>query len=270
MPHPYDNKTKARIIGMHEAGVSLHKISGLTGIPKRSIQDIITQYNYCGTVQNLPSPGRKLILNECDIQQLNRVTQTQRCASLNKITNSITKEVSSQMVQRVLHEEGIFSRIAVVKPHLPPHHFSKHLAFARSHINWSVEVWKKVIGTDKRSFELAKTPTPTQGEQYSFDFQVAQHHSGHKPIMVWAGFCDIKQSPLVIMGPNAFQTQGFIDNVYSIRLLPFYNYLQQQQQVPQGQAFTHCEDNAPVHTSLLYCQWKDSQGIIKFTQFKSH
>ncbi|MBW0489258.1 hypothetical protein O181_028973 [Austropuccinia psidii MF-1] len=82
--------------------------------------------------------------------------------------------------------------------------------------------------------------------------------------MVWAGFCNIKQSPLVIMGPNACQTQGLINNVYSIGLLPFYNYLQQQQQVPQRQAFTLCEDNAPVHTSLLSCQWKDSQGIFKF------
>ncbi|MBW0516771.1 hypothetical protein O181_056486 [Austropuccinia psidii MF-1] len=82
--------------------------------------------------------------------------------------------------------------------------------------------------------------------------------------MVWAGFCNIKQSPLIIMGPNTHQTQGFIHNVYSIGLLPFYNYLQQQQQVPQCQAFMLCEDNALVHTSLLSCQWKDSQGIVKF------
>ncbi|MBW0464655.1 hypothetical protein O181_004370 [Austropuccinia psidii MF-1] len=82
--------------------------------------------------------------------------------------------------------------------------------------------------------------------------------------MVWAGFCNIEQSPLVIMGPNAHQTQGLIDNVYSIGLLPFYNYLQQQKQVPQRQAFTLCEDNALVHTSLVSPKWKESQGIIKF------
>ncbi|MBW0582183.1 hypothetical protein O181_121898 [Austropuccinia psidii MF-1] len=82
--------------------------------------------------------------------------------------------------------------------------------------------------------------------------------------MVWAGFCDTKQSALVIMGPNACRTQGFINNVYSIGLLPFYYHLQQQQQAPQHQAFMLCEDNAPVHTSLLSCQWKDSQGIVKF------
>ncbi|MBW0592503.1 hypothetical protein O181_132218 [Austropuccinia psidii MF-1] len=66
------------------------------------------------------------------------------------------------------------------------------------------------------------------------------------------------------MGPNACQTQGFIDNVYLIGLLPFYDHLQQQQQAPQCQAFTLCEDNALVHTSLSSCQWKDSQGIVKF------
>ncbi|MBW0503300.1 hypothetical protein O181_043015 [Austropuccinia psidii MF-1] len=88
--------------------------------------------------------------------------------------------------------------------------------------------------------------------------------------MVWGGFCNIKKSPLIIMGPNACQTQGFIDNIYSIGLLPFYDYLQKQQQVPQHQAFTPCEDNAPVHTSLLSLQWKDSQGIIQFTQSEYH
>ncbi|MBW0548075.1 hypothetical protein O181_087790 [Austropuccinia psidii MF-1] len=173
------------------------------------------------------------------------------------------------MVQRVLHKEGILSRIAVVKPHLQPQHFDKQLAFAQAHVNWLLEEWKKVIWMDKSSFELLKNPTPTciwrnQGEQYSFDCQVAQHHSGRQSIMVWAGFCDTKQSPLVIMGPNSHQTQGFIDNVYSIGLVPFYNHLQQQQQAPQRQAFKLCEVNTLVHTSLLSHQWKDSQGIVKF------
>ncbi|MBW0532191.1 hypothetical protein O181_071906 [Austropuccinia psidii MF-1] len=155
------------------------------------------------------------------------------------------------MVQRVLHKEGIFSRIAVVKPHLRPQHFAKLLAFARAHVDWSLEEWKKVIWTDERSFDLSKNPTPIAfGELRS--------------IMVWEGFCDTEQSPLIIMGSNARRTQGFIDNVYSIGLLPFYNYLQQKQPAPQRQAFTLCEDNAPVHTSLLSCRWRDSQGIVKF------
>ncbi|MBW0593236.1 hypothetical protein O181_132951 [Austropuccinia psidii MF-1] len=105
MPHQYDNKTKARIVGMRDTGLSLRKISELTGILKTSLQDIVTQFNDCGTVQNLPRPGRKPILNERDIRQLKRVTQIRRQASLNEITNSITKEVSSQTVQRVLHKE---------------------------------------------------------------------------------------------------------------------------------------------------------------------
>ncbi|MBW0592240.1 hypothetical protein O181_131955 [Austropuccinia psidii MF-1] len=264
MPHQYNNETKARIFGRRDAGLSLQKISDLTRIPKTSIQDIVTRFNDRGTVQNLPRPGRKPILNEHDIRQLKRVTQIRRQASLNEIINSITKEVSSRTVQRVLHKEGIFSRIAVIKPHLRPQHFNKQLAVARAHVNWSVEDWKKVIWTDKSSFELLEKPTPTciwrtQGERYSFDCQVAQHHSGRQSMMVWAGFCDTKQSAIIIMGPNACQTQGFIDNVYLIGLLPFYNHLQQQQQAPQLQAFMLCEDNTPVHTSLLSHQWKESQ-----------
>ncbi|MBW0465017.1 hypothetical protein O181_004732 [Austropuccinia psidii MF-1] len=149
-------------------------------------------------VQNLPRPGRKPILSECDIQQLKRVTQIQRHASLNEITNSITKEVASQTVQRVLHKEGIFSRIAMAKPHLRPQHFDKQLAFAKSHVDWLLEDWKKVIWTDKSSFELAKNLTltrvwRTQGEQYSFDYQVAQHHSRGQSIMVWSVLCPIEQ-----------------------------------------------------------------------------
>ncbi|MBW0593681.1 hypothetical protein O181_133396 [Austropuccinia psidii MF-1] len=159
--------------------------------------------------------------------------------------------------------------MAVVKPHLRPQNFDKQLAFAQAHVNWSLEEWKKVIWMDKSSFELSKNPTPTriwrtQSGQYSFDCEVAQHHSGHQSILVWAGFCDTKQSTLIIMGQNAHRTQGFIDNFYSIGLLPFYNHLQQQQQAPQCQAFTLCEDNPPVHTSLFSRQWKDSQGIVKF------
>ncbi|MBW0587198.1 hypothetical protein O181_126913 [Austropuccinia psidii MF-1] len=133
-------------------------------------------------VQNLPRPGRKPILYEHNTQQLKRVPLIQRHASLNEITNSIKKEVSSQTVQKVFHKEGIFSRIAVVKPHLQPHDFDELLAFARSHVDWLVEDWKKVIWTDDSSFELERNLTPTffwktQGEKYSFECQVAQHHS---------------------------------------------------------------------------------------------
>ncbi|MBW0591488.1 hypothetical protein O181_131203, partial [Austropuccinia psidii MF-1] len=132
MPQQYENKTKARIVGMCDAGLSLQKISELTGIPKTSIQDIVTPFNDHGTVQNLPRPGRKPILNEHNIQQL-----------------------------KVLHKEGIFSRIAVIKPHLQPQHFDKQLAFARAHVDWLLEEWRKVIWTDESSFELLKNPTPT-------------------------------------------------------------------------------------------------------------
>ncbi|MBW0579220.1 hypothetical protein O181_118935 [Austropuccinia psidii MF-1] len=156
MPPQFKNKTNVRVVGMHEAVLLLQKISGPTGIPKTYIQYIITQYNDCGTVQNLPRPGRKPILNECDIQQLKRVNPMRRPASLNEITNSITKEASAHTVQRVLHKEGIFSRISIIKPQLQPHHFDKRLAFARSHVYWSVEDWKKVIWTDKSSSELSK------------------------------------------------------------------------------------------------------------------
>ncbi|MBW0485366.1 hypothetical protein O181_025081 [Austropuccinia psidii MF-1] len=230
---------------MCDTGLSLQKISELTRIPKTSIHDIVTLFNDCGTVQNLPRPGRKPKLNEPNNQQLKWVTQIGRQESLNEITNLIMKEVSSQMVQRVLHKEGIFSIIAVVKAHLQPQHFDKQLAFAQAHVDLLLEEWKKVIWIDESSFELLKNPTPTR---------------------IWRtqGFYDTEQSSLIIMGPNACQTQGFIDNVYLIGLLPFYNHLQQQQQEPQCQVFMICEDNALVHTSLLSCQWKDSQGIVKF------
>ncbi|MBW0593632.1 hypothetical protein O181_133347 [Austropuccinia psidii MF-1] len=87
MPHQYDNETKARIVGMCDAGLSLQKISELTRIPKTSIQDIVTRFNDRGMIQNLPRPGRKHRLNERNIQQLKRVTQIQRQASVNEITN---------------------------------------------------------------------------------------------------------------------------------------------------------------------------------------
>jgi hypothetical protein len=59
-------------------------------------------------------------------------------------------------VRQALKDYGLQSRIACKKPFLSQVHKEKRLAFAKSHVNWTVEQWKNVIWTDEATFEIGK------------------------------------------------------------------------------------------------------------------
>jgi hypothetical protein len=57
---------------------------------------------------------------------------------------------------------GFGNRIAPTKPYLHAQHKAKRLKFAKAHVHWSGDDWKKVIWTDESSFEFGKNSRQIQ------------------------------------------------------------------------------------------------------------
>ncbi|MBW0588402.1 hypothetical protein O181_128117 [Austropuccinia psidii MF-1] len=126
---PYlDMKTRGRLVGMHQAGLSFRAIAQLNDLPLTTVYKTFQKYQDIGTVTTQKKTGRPTKLNE----------------------------LSTQTIQHELHKLGKQSRIAPKKPYLRPQDFQRRLAFAQAHRHWKINEWAKVIWTDKSAFELGK------------------------------------------------------------------------------------------------------------------
>jgi hypothetical protein len=59
-------------------------------------------------------------------------------------------------IRCTLHDNGIFSRIAVKKPFLADQHMSRRLDFARQYCGWCAAEWERVCWMDESTFEIGK------------------------------------------------------------------------------------------------------------------
>jgi transposase len=61
-------------------------------------------------------------------------------------------QVHLQTVRRNLRESGLKAYVQQKRPDLRPNHVQDRLAFAREHINWTVDDWKRVMFSDESMF----------------------------------------------------------------------------------------------------------------------
>jgi transposase len=58
-------------------------------------------------------------------------------------------QVHVQTVRRNLREKGVKAYVQQKRPDIKPNHIQDRLAFAREHINWTVDDWKRVMFSDE-------------------------------------------------------------------------------------------------------------------------
>lgn len=62
-----------------------------------------------------------------------------RCALLAALADSLLTHVTTRTSRKEIHELGIYNRIAVKKPSLNDKSKARRLAFAREHVNWTID-----------------------------------------------------------------------------------------------------------------------------------
>jgi transposase len=111
------NKTRARIVGMCQGGMKGVKIADKVGVLVMIVQRIVKQFKEDGNFKSHTICGRPKLLSERDARNVILFLRFNRRASLTKITNACPVLVSTMTVCCTLHDNGVFSRIAVKKKH---------------------------------------------------------------------------------------------------------------------------------------------------------
>ena len=105
---------RGEIVGLSKGGHSIRDISKILGIPKSTIQEVITKYNEKNCTDTLPRSGRPLTLSERDKRQLGRIVWQNRKQAVEEITEqfnqSLSISVCSKTITRALHSMGYYGR----------------------------------------------------------------------------------------------------------------------------------------------------------------
>jgi hypothetical protein len=97
--------------------------------------------------------GRKKILSPQDVTFAVTQLSSNKTNTVEKLTKVLNErngtKISRQSLSRELHNAGMRAKMKKKKPAISPKNRKERLAFAKSHKDWTVEDWKRVVFSDE-------------------------------------------------------------------------------------------------------------------------
>lgn len=146
------------IIKLYSEGKSLREVGKIVGRTHCTIQKIINNYRYEGTISNRPGRGRKKLLSQIDDRFICRQVKINPAINMKDLTNEVStrirKNISVETVRRTLRKEGYNGRIARKKPFISKTNREKRVQFAKTFVNCDENFWKNIIFSDETKINL--------------------------------------------------------------------------------------------------------------------
>lgn len=167
MPGKYlSDFEKGRIIALHDSGVSCNGIAKKLNRGRRTIERIVFSDQKSEMIRTgkptppKPKSGRPKRTSEHLDRLIRRAIKENPRLSANGIKAHFKEELKDVSIRTIQHrlqkDLGFESRHAARKPLLTDAMKKKRIAFAKKHISWSVEEWRKVMFSDESTFRLVR------------------------------------------------------------------------------------------------------------------
>jgi transposase len=134
------------VISYLQEGYSLRQIQSKTSIGKSTISrikkavDMDKENPRTGQPSKLSSRDKQAIIRQITSGKLDNAVQ-----ATHFINNIIPHPVSVQTVRNTLKEHNFRIVVKQKRPMLKAEHRAARLKFARTHLNWTVEDWKRIL-----------------------------------------------------------------------------------------------------------------------------
>ena len=148
-----------KIVSMTENGLSSRKIAVELKISQSLVMRVHKRRN---VKSNVKVRGRKTLLTDSDARLMMQHMKKDKCLTPGNAALDIGKPVSRWTARRSLHNIGYISAVKKKKPALSVKNVKARLKFAREHLSWTEDDWKRVIWSDESKFNRFQS----DGKQY--------------------------------------------------------------------------------------------------------
>uniref|UniRef100_A0A7I4YRH6 Paired domain-containing protein n=1 Tax=Haemonchus contortus TaxID=6289 RepID=A0A7I4YRH6_HAECO len=250
------------IIEAIRSGTKMSVLSQQYNLAKSTISKIFKRYRSRGPVRRKSRSGRPRKTTSRADSLILRTSMGDPRAAASDIREQVTSfsgiSISQSTAQRRLRAGDLFGRRPSKKPLVTAKNRKARLGFARKHLAWNRDDWKKVLFSDESKFCLFGSDgimyirRPVNKRCYP-KYQIPTVKHGGGSVMPWGCFSLSGVGPLVhIQGNmNSVQCRDILENVR----LP----LAKTRNLPTRRILNH--DNDPKHTSRLVADFLQSKEI---------
>jgi transposase len=253
-------KSKDSIWSLFNKNFSVRDISKSLSIPKSSVHRCLKQMNLkCNN-----RAGRKKILTTHDVTFAVTQLSSNKADTVEKLTKTLSQtkgiKVSRQTLARELHNAGMRATVKKKKPAISAKNRKERLAFAKSHKDWTVEDWKRVVFSDETKINRFGS----DGKKWSWrrDIEPLQPRSvkatvkgGGGSLMIWG--CVTSQGVGYIAEIEGIMDQNLYLEILEGELADTIEYYE-----IEAEKMIFMQDNDPKHTA------KKVQNYLKDQEFK--
>ena len=258
--HEISEFDRGRVVGAHDAGMSIRNIADIYNVSKTTVHRIIQEFEEYGLTKAQPRSGRPQEFDDRDKRHLVQLVEKDHSAPLHQIVTQMQditqKTVSTSTVRCTLHTEGYAGRVSLRKPFISDSNCLKCQNWCREQLMWDNK-WNQIIWSDESRYELFKSKRRQwvwrrPDQRLDKSCLIPTFKTGQKSVMVWGCFTRFGVSPLVRL-EGRMAAVDYI-RILEIHLTPFLQSLGEE-------AFIFQDDNAPIHTAKKTTKWKLDNAI---------
>jgi hypothetical protein len=211
-----------------------------------TVYTVLQRFKTQNTVVSPKQTGWPYKLSDRDKRSMGHLVSQDRRLPLAEIISNLPEKVALVTTRKAFHSLGYHSYIAAKKPFINKKQRVARLAFTKLHKDWTVDDLKRIIWTDKSSFETSKFSCQIRvwrklKERYDPACLAPSFKSGRSSVMVWGAFVNNETLPLVVMPPRRRTATDFVQIIYEPILGPYLDaHL-------DARNLTLMEDGAPIH-----------------------
>jgi transposase len=258
-------KKRAVAVTLRQEGYTYQQVAERigAGATKAGIYKLCKKFERQGQVIDMKRVGRKKITSQHDDRVMVRAIMTNRRKSSKDIADDLNEagvRVSSRTVRRRLWQAGLKAKTPRKKPFLNMVQRRKRVEWAKQHIGWTAEQWKKVIFSDESRISIFGQ----DGLQY------VRRRTGeaHRPecctpsmkhpvsVMLWGCMARDGMGRLQIMDGNV-TARKYIDTVLEKKLMSSAKDIFKV----ENPEFIFQQDGAPCHTAKICKDWFERHGV---------
>ena len=264
MPRETSETQKAVIIHLHQQGLGYKIIVKQTGATKSTVRYTIKRFQETGEVKNRLRSGRPPCTSPRERRTLVRLSKLNRFASSTELAAKLKdstggKQLAASTVRGILVKYGLRARRPRKKPFLNERQRVRRYRWAREHLNWTDEQWRKVIWSDESNFNLQNHAG-----------QITVRRGVGEAFKSWAVLPTVKHpTTVMIWGCFSFAGLGRIDFCNGRMNAAKYITTLERKLLPSAEDmfgednrdWTFQQDNAPCHTARVVKTWFQQNDV---------